>query len=221
MTDHPLDPSFLDDGVRPVNGAQRGTRGTGRHVGIDLRRCCTTPSGLPKPVVRDGRIEIVYPPGPLGGELRPFVDQDARDTYHWIECTCIGGGDGSQRLFVPLENFLSAIHAAAYLGVKLSTLYAWAPFLESADKRGSRLIFWTQILANDDIPELENRLPHRADLASERLDRALSGEVLRRGRHVKGCLKTHEGRCAKPPTPDSPRRRSQKWLRDLGKKRKK
>lgn len=159
----------------------------------------------------------------MGGEVRPFVDQDAPETCHWIECArADGGNDGGQERPIPLENFLNTIHAAAYLGVKLSTLYAWSPFLESADKRGSRLIFWTQILVNEDIPELENRLPHREDIESERLDRALGGEVLRRGRHREGCLKTHsEGRCTRPPNPDSPRRRSQKWLRDLGKKRKK
>jgi hypothetical protein len=166
-------------------------------------------------------VEIVYPPGSMGGEMRPFVDQTTQE-IHWIECARVGGGEGGGQVRpIPLESFLRPVHLGAYLGVRLSTLYAWAAFLESAEKRGSRLIFWTEILVNDDIPELENRLPHRADLASERLDRGLGGEVLRRGRHVLGCLKTHEGRCTKPPNPDSPRRHSRTWLRGLGKNRKK
>lgn len=196
-----------------------------RSKGTHRRRCgCTPPTELPKHVVRDdGRFDILHPPGSMGGEVRCFIDQDAPETCrHWLECARAGGGeDGGQERPIPLESFMNAVHTAAYLGVKLSTLYAWAPFLESADKRGSRLIFWTQILVNDDIPELENRIPHRADHASERLDRALGGEVLRPGRHANGCPKTHEGRCTRPPNPDSPRRRSQQWLRDLGKKRKK
>jgi hypothetical protein len=226
LTDHPLDPSFLDDGARPVNGARRGA--TEEHLHrrkhTRRRRCgCSPPTELAKRAVRDGgRVDIEYPPGSMGGELRVFVDQAVEEDPHWIECARMGGGACGQERPLPLESFLNAIHTAAYLGVKLSTLYAWAPFLESADKRGSRLIFWTQILVNDDIPELENRIPHRADLTSERLDRALSGEVLRRGRHAQGCLKTHsEGRCTRPPNPESPRRRSQRWLHDLGKDSKK
>jgi len=152
--------------------------------------------------------------------MRPFRDQTTR-VIHRIECVCVGG-DGGQKRPIPVESFLDAIHTAAYLGVKLSTLYAWAPFLESTDKRGSRLIFWTEILVNEDIPELENRLPRRADLANERIDRVLGGEVVRRGRHAVGCPKNHElGPCNQPPRPDSLRRRSRKWLRGLGKGKKK
>jgi len=42
--------------------------------------------------------------------------------------------------------------------------------LESADKFGSNLIFWTESLVNDDIPDLENRLPRRAAVVRERFD---------------------------------------------------
>jgi hypothetical protein len=122
---------------------------------------------------------------------------------------------------VPVASYQNLVHTAAYLGRKRSTIYAWVPYLESADKRGSCLIFWTDALVNDDIPELKNRLPHRADLQSERLDRALSGEVLRRGRHAGGCSKTHDGPCSRRPNPNNRRGRSRKWLRDLGKDRKK
>jgi hypothetical protein len=185
------------------------------------RSCCSEPSEPPKLIyLPDGTMKIVFPPGEMKGELRPFRDQTTH-VVHQIECVCVGGDDGGQKRPIPLESFLDAIHTAAYLGVKLSTLYAWAPFLESTDKRGSRLIFWTEILVNQDIPELENRLPHRADLANERVDRVLSGEVVRRGRHAVGCLKNHEGPCNRPPRPDGPRHRSRKWLRGLGKGKKK
>jgi hypothetical protein len=153
----------------------------------------------------------------MGGEMRGFIDQKTGEC-RWIECARQGGGDGGQERPIPLASFLGVLDAAAYLGIRTAAIYAWAPFLESADKRGSRLIFWTDALVNDDIPELENRLPHRADLESERFDRTLGGEVLRAGRHASGCSKAHfEGPCTRRPNPNTPRGRSRKWLRDLGK----
>jgi hypothetical protein len=122
---------------------------------------------------------------------------------------------------VPTASYLNPIHLGAYLGKRLSTIRAWAPYLESADKIGANLIFWTETLVNDDIPELENRLPRRTTVVRERHARRASGEVLRKGRHSRGCPKDHLGPCDGSPRPDSPRRRSQKWRRDLGKNRKK
>ncbi len=63
----------------------------------------------------------------MGGEVRCFIDQDGPETRrHWLECARAGGGnDGGQERPFPLESFLNAVHTAAYLGVKLSTLYAW------------------------------------------------------------------------------------------------
>jgi len=227
-TNQPPDTEGVENRSESVNTDEADATGKRlpRSSDTRCRPCgCVPPDERSKCVVRKrggvDRVEISFPPGSMGGEMRPFLDQTTRE-IHWIECACDGGGDGSQRRPVPLASFLCAIHAAAFLGVKRSTLYAWATFLESTDNRGSRLIFWTDALVNDDIPEFESRIPHRADVASERLDRALSGEVLRRGRHAKGCLKTHpEARCTRPPNPDSLRRRSQQWRRDLGKNRKK
>jgi hypothetical protein len=158
----------------------------------------------------------------MGGEIRPFIDRDHPGNVHWIECVRNSDGAGSY-VPVPIESFICPAHAAAYLGVKLSTLYSWSAFLESIEKRGSRLIVWTQKLVNIDIPELENRLPRRQDLVEERRRRSLQGEVVRRGRHAPGCLRTHEaGPCgSKPSDPRSPRRRAEWLLRDLGRRGKK
>jgi hypothetical protein len=222
MTDHPIDTSVLHDDKAPVNTARCDTA-PACPPGSDgpPRRRGDIPEGeAPKRIIRDGRIKIIRLQGPMGGEMRGFIDRKSGEC-RWIECACEEGKDGSQERPIPLATFLDLLDAAAFLGVKPATMYAWAPFLESADKRGSRLIFWTDALVNDDIPELENRLPHRADLESERLDRALSGEVLRRGRHATGCSKTHDGPCSGRPNPNSRRGHSRKWLRDLGKDRKK
>jgi hypothetical protein len=194
--------------------------------------CCTRPATDPwEETLPNGRRVVHYPPGPTGGEMRSFRDQDTGE-IHYIECTR-RGVDGSQngnetagtlpdavRPF-PTASYFDPVHVGAYLGKRRSTIYAWGPFLESADKIGSNLIFWTESLVNDDIPELENRLPSRAAIKRERFARRASGEVLRRGRHSVGCLKDHLGPCGRSPRPDNPRRRSQQWRRDLGKNRKK
>jgi hypothetical protein len=134
-----------------------------------------------------------YPPGSLGGEVRPFVDRDTGDV-HWIDVLMVS--DGGQERPVPLETFIEAVHAAAFLGVKLSTLYAWAPHLESTDYRGSLLIFYVDDLVNVDMPELDNRLPCRREVENERALRAAAGETLRPGRHAQGCPRNHgRGRC--------------------------
>ena len=223
MTDHPRDSSVVPDPTTPVNAAPCDAAPACPPGGDDPpRRRGNIPGGeAPRRIIRDGRIKILRLPGPMGGEMRGFIDQKTGE-WRWIECAPDGGGDGSQERPIPMATFLDVRDAAAFLGVKPATMYAWAPFLESADKRGSRLIFWTDALVNDDIPELENRLPHRADLESERLDRALAGEVLRAGRHASGCSKAHfDGPCDKRPNQNSRRGRSRKWLRDLGKDRKK
>jgi hypothetical protein len=117
--------------------------------------------------------------------------------------------------------FLHFRHTAAYLGVKGPTLYAWAPYMESAEKRGANLIFKIHELVNSDIPELENKLPSREEILADRDARVRDGEVMRRGRHIAGCLKAHEGPCIRRQRPDDPRRTSQAIRRRLGKKPKK
>lgn len=193
--------------------------------------CCTRPATDPwEETLPNGRRVTHYPPGPTGGEMRSFRDQDT-GKFHYIDCVRYGV-DGSQNADktkgtlptairpVPIASYLNLVHTAAYLGKKRSSLYAWAAYLESADKIGANLIFWTETLVNDDIPELDNRLPRRAAIMRERFERRASGEVLRKGRHSVGCLKNHlRGGCDRRP--DTPRRRSQKWRRDLGKDRKK
>lgn len=155
--------------------------------------CCTPPSE--QPTVRngeEGRIVTQYPRGRLGGECRPFIDHDTGEV-HWIDVLIIA--DGAQERPIPAETFLHQVHAAAFLGVRRSTLYAWTPYLESAEKRGSRLIFYSAELVNTDMPELENRLPRRRDIQYVRRKRAAGGEWLRRGRHVADCPREHDGKC--------------------------
>ncbi len=180
--------------------------------------CCTKPSGNPLAVrLGDGRIIMHYPVGPMGGEVWPFVDLDTGEV-HWIECIVVTDDDGVPILLVPTESFQRFVHTAAYIGIKGSTLYAWTPYLSSPEKRGARLIFRTSTLVNEDIPQLENKLPRRESIAAERTARLRGGEVLRAGRHMAGCLRTHEGRpCIGRPRPNDPRR----ILRSLGKKPKK
>jgi hypothetical protein len=84
--------------------------------------CCSIPTESAQVVrLADGTIRVTFPPGDMGGELRPFRDQTTR-VVHLIECGCVGGDDGGQKRPIPLESFLDALHTAAYLGVKLSTL---------------------------------------------------------------------------------------------------
>lgn len=163
--------------------------------------CCIAPTQPIRVEIVDGRAVLIFPPGRIGGQSIPFVDRDSGE-IHWIDCVIAGGG-GSHERPVPVERFLSAVHAAAFMGVKLSTLYSWSPYLESAERRGSRLVFWTDVLVNVDIPEHENRLPDRDALLAERRERALAGEVVRPGRHVHGCLKQHDGPCTKTPPPST------------------
>jgi hypothetical protein len=200
-----------DRGEQPVGNPRRRSRD-----------CCVPPSE--KPVAGasvDGELQLVYPRGPMGGEIRPFADRDHPGTVHWIECVPVADGGGGV-VMVPIEDFIDPGHAAPYLGVRRSTFYAWSPYLESVEKRGSRLIVWTQKLVNVDIPELENRLPRRDDVVEERRMRTLEGEVVRRGRHVPGCLRDHQGPCgSRPSEPRSPRRRAERLLRELGRGRKK
>jgi len=186
------------------------------------RDCCAPPSETPVAgACVDGELQLLYPRGPMGGEVRPFADCDHSGTVHWIECVRVADG-GNGHIAVPIADFIDPVHAAAYLGVRRSTFYAWSPFLESIEKRGSRLIVWTQKLVNVDIPELENRLPRREDVVEERRMRALRGETVRPGRHVPGCLRTHQGACgSRPSEPQSPRRRAESLLRELGRGRKK
>jgi hypothetical protein len=179
--------------------------------------CCRRPSVDPSDeTLPNGRRVMRFAPGTMGGEMRIYRDQTTGE-LHFIECGRVGGDDGSQTRPFPVETFLSPVHLAAFLGMKLSTIYAWAPFLESADKIGARLIFWTEDLMNIDLPELENRLPSREDLLADRKAKALDGEVLRRGPHIAGCLKTHEGPCVRPIRPTDPRRSSRLIRRGLGK----
>jgi hypothetical protein len=184
--------------------------------------CCTKPEGRPVAVVlEDGRIVLRYPSGRMGGEVWPFVDPNTGEV-HWIECVVVTNAEGVPVLLIPVSFFLSFRHAGAYLGVRKSTLYSWVSYLESAEKRGARLIFRTLTLVNDDIPELENKLPSREDLLADRNARALEGEVLRVGRHIAGCLRAHsEGPCIRRPRPNDPHRTAKRILRTLGKKPKK
>jgi len=168
----------------------------------------------------DGRVILRYPYGRKGGEVWPFVDPDTGE-IHWIECIVVTNAEGVPVLLIPVGFFIQFRHAAAYLGVKSSTLYSWVSYLESAEKRGARLIFKTLTLVNDDIPELETKLPSREDLLAERNARVLTGEVMRRGRHMAGCLKAHEGPCVRRPRPDDPLRTSKRILRTLEEKPKK
>ena len=202
-----------------------------RNDGLDTTApCCTRPATNPwEETLPNGRRVVHYPPGPTGGEMRSFRDQDTGE-FHYIECVRYGV-DGSQNEDptsgtiptavrpIPTASYLNLDHLASYLARRRSTAYAWAPYLESADKIGASLIFWTETLVNDDIPELENRLPRRSAVVRERFERSASGEVLRKGKHASGCPKDHQGSCGSRP--DTPHRRSQKWRRDLGKKRKK
>jgi hypothetical protein len=183
--------------------------------------CCTRPEGCPVAVVLpDGRVILRYPSGRMGGEVWPFVDPDTGEV-HWIECVVVTDADGVPILLIPVGCFISFRHAGAYLGVRKSTLYSWVSYLESAEKRGARLIFKIHTLVNDDIPELENKLPSREDLIADRDARVLAGEVIRPGRHMAGCLKTHDGPCVRRTRPDDPRRTAKRILRNLGKKPKK
>jgi len=170
-------------------------------------RCCTPPSiKLTARLRPDGHVVKEYPPGRLGGECRPFPDRTTGET-HWIDVVMIA--DGGQERPVPVETFIEAVHAAAFLGVKLSTLYAWAPHLESTDYRGSLLIFYVDDLVNVDMPQLANRLPRRRDVENERALRAAAGETLRPGRHAQGCPRDHDrGRC--PSNRPRPREREKK-----------
>jgi len=184
-------------------------------------RFCNKPEGHPAAVVlKDGSIVVRYPVGKMGGESWPFVDRDTGE-IHWIDCVVITNDDGVPVLVVPLGFFLHFPHAAAYLGVKASTLYSWVPFLESAEKRGTLLVFKIPVLVNDDIPELENKLPARGELIADRDARALGGETLRPGRHMAGCLKSHEGPCIRRPRPNGPRRTAKRILQSFEKKPKK
>jgi hypothetical protein len=183
--------------------------------------CCTHPEDGPSPVdLEDGRVILRYPSGQKGVETWPFPDPDTGET-HWLTCVVVTNDAGVPILLIPVCFFLPFRHAAAYLGVKGSTLYSWVPYLESVEKRGARLIFKTLILVNDDIPELENRLPSREELLADRRARALEGEGIRPGRHMAGCLKTHGGPCVRRPRPDDPRRTAKRILRTIGKKPKK
>jgi hypothetical protein len=183
--------------------------------------CCTRPKGRPYAVVLgDGRVILRYPSGRKGGEVWPFFDLDTGKT-HWIECIVVTNADGIPILLIPVGFFLHFPHAAAYLGVKGTTLYSWVPYLESPEKRGARLVFKIHELVNDDVPQLENKLPSRAEILADRNTRVLAGEVMRPGRHMAGCLKTHEGPCVRTPRPNDPRRTAQRILRSLEKKPKK
>jgi hypothetical protein len=185
-------------------------------------RFCTQPEGRPSAVVlKDGSIIVRHPVGKMGGEVWGFVNRDTGE-IHWIDCVVVANDDGVPVLVIPLGFFLPFPHAAAYLGVKASTLYSWVPYLESAEKRGSLLIFKIPVLVNDDIPQLENKLPTRSDRVADRDSRVLDGEVLRAGRHIAGCLRTHsEGQCIRPPRPNDPRRSAKQVLHTLEKKPKK
>ena len=171
--------------------------------------CCAAPAEQPSARIgTDGHVRTAYPRGPLGGEYRPFLDQTTGEP-HWIEVLMACDGEGGQERPVPLELFLDAIHTAAFIGVRLSTLYSWASYLESTDRRGSRLIFYVDDLVNKDLPELENRLPKRRDVRAERMLRSAGGEWLRPGRHARTCRRDHEGgKCAeRRPRPHARKRR--------------
>ena len=172
------------------------------------RICCEPPSELPiARVLEHGRIVTQYPSGRLGGERRPFIDRRTGE-IHWIDVLMVD--EGASRRLVPLEPFLDAVHAAAFLGVKLSTLYAWSPYMKSADKRGSLLVFYVDELVNDDMVDLADRLPKRRDIEHERAVRADGGEWLRPGRHARGCLRDHSGgpcTAASRPAPNERKKR--------------
>ncbi len=161
---------------------------------VGRRTCCVPPAEKPSARVLDGgRVVTAYPPGRLGGESRPFIDRTTGD-IHWIDVVIVD--EGASKRPVPVETFLEATHAAAFLGVKLSTLYAWSPHMKSIDKRGSLLVFYVDDLVNDDMVDLAERLPTRRDIEQERVMRGAQGEWLRPGRHVRGCLRDHPGSCS-------------------------
>lgn len=88
--------------------------------------CCTRPAIDPwEETMPNGRRVTHYPPGPTGGEVRSFRDQDTGE-YHYMDCVR-NGVDGSQnadktratlptavRPF-PTASYLNLDHTAAYL----------------------------------------------------------------------------------------------------------
>ncbi|MCU1228732.1 MAG: hypothetical protein JWO97_1616 [Acidobacteria bacterium] len=122
----------------------------------DVSALFLTFSGTPSSLVNASRRpaspgllndDAMCPPGNRSASRYSSRRRPNPNIVHWIECVKTEDDRDAERP-VPLESFLPLVHAAAYLGVKRATLYAWSAYLESVEKRGSR----REVVRPGDVP---------------------------------------------------------------------
>jgi hypothetical protein len=115
-------------------------------------------------------------------------------TDEWITAEYFLPGDGRDD-FELVEPLVPLKVAAIVLGLRPSTLYARAPYMASAEKHGRKLFFRTALLAVDATSEAA--VPSRRQQLDDRAERRARGELRRAGAHALGCLRRHDGPCAR------------------------
>jgi hypothetical protein len=143
----------------------------------------------------DGTVKTVYPPGPNGGVIKPFKDRRDPSITHWIEVFETDEGD------LAAERELCLRDAAAFMRVSPKTLYKYGPHLRSFRKVHGFDFFDMKELSTIDVPYLSGFRSFRRAIDAENKALRDAGVVRRRGRHIDGCPRDHEGKCLKHRTP--------------------
>jgi len=167
-----------------------GDEGGGPTVVVRLCTVCGAPQGTPYRVVVPTEVQSRLALGPNKGVQ---ISRRVPGTDEWVTCEYLPPDDEHDR-FVPVKPLLDLREASIELNLAPATMYARAPFMASAEKRGSRWVFDRDLLLSVDAAG-EHPVPSRRSQLAERDVRRARGEVRRAGSHAVGCRRTHRGRC--------------------------
>lgn len=167
-----------------------GDEGGGPTVVVRLCTVCGAPQGKPYLVVVPTEVQARLPIGPNKGVQ---ISRRVPGTDEWVTGEYLPPDDDHDR-FVPVKPLLDLREASIELNLAAATLYARAPFMASAEKRGSRWVFDRDLLLTVDAAG-EHPVPSRHAQLAERDERRARGEVQRAGSHAAGCVRAHRGPC--------------------------
>lgn len=188
--------------------------GSGSSV-ITICPSCGAPLGPPHRVLVPEGVRHTFPLGPNGGII---IRRRLPGSDEWLAIEYLLPDD-NRDTYLAAEPELGPKVAAIELGTTLKSLYARAPYLASAEKRGRRWVFHRDVLLETDLPA-EHARPTRRDVVASRAARRRAGGCQRPGSHAWGCDGRHAGPCStsrrRVQSMADRERTSQSILDDLG-----